>query len=231
MPSFRPLFQREAAPKKSVDQMIQETRQQLFQAENKCRINLERELLFGRENARKGKKDAGNYSRIGIAYYTLNIVKAAQDRVMGIQSTRDLITAIDSTTNAVGMIDTLDRKKGKLDADSLVKSFKKYLKNSGGRDDGGLTEALEKLSGLNPEETNSIPVSSMVSNEVIDQLISGTRKVDECVREEAGFTVSPNDIMTAVQEASTGQAVEGQSNGKQSAMAEIDDLISSLKDL
>ena len=227
MPSFRPLFQKkEAAPKKSIDEMIRETRQQLFELERKYRIILERELMYGRDNARKGKKDAGNYSRIGIAYYTLNIVKAAQDRIMGIESTRDLITAIDSTTNAIGMINTLDRKKGTLDVKDLIKKVTKNLKDNAGGDDGGLSTAFQRLSGLNLEEANSVPVSSMVSNEVIDQLISGTRKVEECVREEAGFTFSSNDIMNAVQEASTGQAA-----GKQPAMAEIDDLISSLKDL
>lgn len=227
MPSFRPLFQKkEAAPKKSVDEMIRETRQQLFELERKYRIILERELMYGRDNARRGKKDAGNYSRIGIAYYSLNIVRAAQDRVMGIESTRDLITAIESTTNAVGMINTLDRKKGTLDVSTLMKSLKKNLTGGAGGDDGGLSTAFQTLSGLNLEEANSIPISSMVSTEVIDQLISGTRKVDECVREEAGFTFSSNDIMNAVQQASTEQTA-----GKQPAMAEIDDLISSLKNL
>lgn len=232
MASFRPLFpKKESVPKPDVDQMIRETRQQLFILEDRYRTILTRELMYGRENARKGKKDAGNYSRIGIAYYTLNIVKAAQDRVMGIESTRDLTTAIEATTNAVGMINTLSQRAGGLDVSNLIKKVKKNLK--GGSSGGGsdLQNAFTALSGLDLADTSSMPISSMVSNEIIDQLISGTRKVDDCLREEAGFAFSSNDIMDAVAQANAEQAVEKRSGKKQPEMAEIDDLINSLKNL
>lgn len=204
---FKPLLNREHDKKQEkkeqdkkpqaedMGRRIQKIEIQLSMLEKKYTTILSRELAAARINKNKNIKNSANYSRIGVAYYSLNILTAARERLHEMKSSQELYDCVNEMGAAISMINGLNGKIGKVDAAAVAKGMKKMSGQSAGagRD---LVSALSKLSEINTERTDKTPIEALVSVDVIEKLISGDDiAADDLLQRGEGLTHSPDEVL------------------------------------
>ena len=180
------------AKEEQIDAAILDTDVKLRLLKDKYRLLLEKELRIARADKNKGKKNSANYSKIGVAYYSLNVVKAAQERLSELSSSRELYCCMNEMSAALSTINGLNGRIGRLDPKQLVKGMKKMTAGGNGAS-GDLLNTLSVLSGLETASKDSVPLDALVSVDVIEKLING-EDVDSCVDDGVGIEVEAGDL-------------------------------------
>ena len=190
------------APKETedIDTLILRTGTQLNELEKKFTLILNKELARARYNRERGVKNSANYSRIGIAYYSLNAIKSVQERMSEISSSRDLYTTVNSLGRTIGTINGLNKNIGHMDIKGVMSNLKKMTGQSSGASKE-LISALEKLSGANAGLTDTVPIEALVSSDVIERLISGEDELSEMVESHEGLNQNTDDVMNLINRA------------------------------
>lgn len=213
---------------KDIDYVMADTRKRLILLRQKYKLNLQRELLIARDNKGKNIRNSGNYSRIGIAYYSLNIVNAAQQRLDELMSTRELQNAMNEMGLLLGLINGMPKKVGKMDSKKVVDAMKRMSGASSGAGKD-LVKVLTDLSGAGLERKDTTPVESLVSVEVIERLINGDN-VEQLIQNGTGLVRDTDDAMSAVSEALGSIAAE-ESSGSDSVEMTMDEINEMLEGL
>lgn len=227
---FKPLIKlgRNKEEEKDIDYVMADTRKRLILLKQRYKVNLQKELLIARDNKEKNIRNSGNYSRIGIAYYSLNIVNAAQQRLDELMSTRELQNAMNEMGLLLGLINGMPKKVGKMDSKKVVDAMKRMSGASSGAGKD-LVKALADLSGAGLERKDTTPVEALVSVEVIERLINGDN-VEHLIQSGTGLVQGTDDAMSAVSEALGNIAAEGNSGSDsvEMTMDEINEMLEGL---
>lgn len=227
---FKPLIKlgRNKEEEKDIDYVMADTRKRLILLKQRYKVNLQKELLIARDNKEKNIRNSGNYSRIGIAYYSLNIVNAAQQRLDELMSTRELQNAMNEMGLLLGLINGMPKKVGKMDSKKVADAMKRMSGASSGAGKD-LVKALADLSGAGLERKDTTPVEALVSVEVIERLINGDN-VEHLIQSGTGLVQGTDDAMSAVSEALGNIAAEGKSglDSVEMTMDEINEMLEGL---
>lgn len=181
----------EKAEKKErgIDELLLDTDMKLRVLYDKYKVILNRELIIAKANRRKNIKNQDNYSKIGIAYYSMLMVKRGQERMRDMKSTRSLYNCMNELNQALQAINGLNSQLGKVSAKKTVSSMRKMESASDGSSED-LKKTFNSLSGLNEElpgqEAKNTGIDQLISVDLIERLISG-EDVERCVREEQGL--------------------------------------------
>lgn len=228
---FGPLFARKeknTVKQKDVDQLLFDAGKGLLKLKSRYSVTLERELAIARANKERGVKNSANYSRIGIAYYSLNIVKTAQERLRDMTTDRELYNCMNEMSSVLGTINGVSGKIGRMDAKSLLSGINKMSGASSGAGKDML-KTLAALSGANIERTDSVPIDSLVSLDVIERLISGVDP-DTCVNANEGVVTNTDEVMDVFSQIlETEEVKPAETVSDELSMDDITELISKLK--
>ena len=181
----------EKAEKKErgIDELLLDTDMKLRVLYDKYKVILNRELIIAKANRRKNIKNQDNYSKICIAYYSMLMVKRAQERMRDMKSTRSLYNCMNELNQALQAINGLNGQLGKVSAKKTVSSMRK-MESGSGSSSGDLKKTFNSLNGLNEQlpgqEAKNTGVDQLISVDLIERLISG-EDVERCVREEQGL--------------------------------------------
>lgn len=176
-----------------IDQALLDTDVKLRLLKDRYRLILEKELRVARAEKARGKKNSATYSKIGVAYYSLGVVDAAQERLREMSSSRELFHCMNEMSAALSTINGLSGKIGKLDPKGMVKGMRKMSdKESGASRD--LLKTLSVLSGLETSSEDSVPIDTLVSVDVIEKLING-EDVDNCIDDGAGVGIEAGELL------------------------------------
>lgn len=178
---YKPLFgkRKPKEKKKSMDMEILELDVKLRRLKDKYEVLLQRELLVARDNKKNGIRNSANYSKIGIVYYSLNIVEEAQKRLRDISSSRELYVSMNEMSEALSTLNELSGHTGKLRPDKLISMWEKIK----AKDTGAGKDLLNTLQALSEaelrNEKDSVPMDFLVSKDIIEKLING-EDVNRC---------------------------------------------------
>lgn len=224
---FKPLFgrtQKQAEPDIAV--VIQDTRKRLILLKKKYQAVLHGELIRARDNRDKGIRNSGNYSRIGIAYYSLNVIHAAEQRLEELSSSQELHSAMQEMGALLGTINGMPKKIGGFDPGKIVGQMKKMSGASGGAS-SDLLKTLESLSTIPTERRDTISTDALVSVDVIERLING-ENVEHCVNHGDGLVQPADEVMSLFSEALDSGELSGQGGAQEMSMEEINEMLSGL---
>lgn len=181
----------------AIDAAVLDADKKLRRLNDDYSLILQKELMIARANQRKGIKNQDNYSKIGIAYYSILLVKKAQERMQEISSSRALYNCMTEMGEALSMINGLSGKVGKITPKKVMDGMKRMDGASGGVS-ADLMKTMSKLSaleeGLSGEDAKNTGVEGLVSVELIEKLING-EDVESCLDERARVTTQPEDMM------------------------------------
>lgn len=184
--------------KPDLDTVIQDTKVKLVELRKRYESNLKMELSQARANKEIGKKDASNYSRIGIYYYSLHIIEAAREKLADISSSRELYVSMNELGMALNTINGIRKKTGKVSADAISSGMKK-LAGKSSSESGSLIAALEKLSGLDTTLKDA-PVDTLVSLDVIERLINEGPDLREMAERGEGIQTTADETLGVFEE-------------------------------
>ena len=177
---------------RGIDDLILDTDTKLRVLYDKYKVILNRELIIAKANKRQNIKNQDNYSKIGIAYYSMLMVKRAQERIRDMKSTRSLYNCMNDLNQALQTLNGLNGQIGKVSAKKTVSSMRQMESASGGSS-GDLKKTFNALTELNKQlpgqEAKNTGVDQLISVELIERLING-EDVERCVREEQGLQES-----------------------------------------
>lgn len=223
---MQPLFPKKEKP--SMDKVIMDTDVKLRMLKDKYSTMLSRELRTARYNKSHGKTDSKNYSKIGIAYYSLNIVDKAQTRLQDIYDNRELCKSMGEMSAALGAINGLSVKVGDIDVQDMMKKLKK-MDAAAGETDKRLVNALGALSGSDKGGSGGLPIESLVDRDIIEKLINGA-SVEECVNAGEGVNQDVEDLFQAFSQDEAFQpfSEEDLENNPEDLTARMNDMINQL---
>lgn len=188
---FEPLFFGRGQ-KEDISKKLFEDNKQLSLLKDKYSVILEQELIKARVNKRKNIKNAENYSRIAMAYYCLNILERAEERLKGIMTDRELNSCMKGMTELLFSISGF--KSEVFDSKKLGKAVS-MMQGDLGEENKSMTKTLSFLSKLNTEPQQGV-FQDLVSIETIEKLISGELDVNSSVQGQEGVTIDPNEILS-----------------------------------
>ena len=162
-----------------ISKLLTDVRITLKAKEKKYQEMFEDQLQTARKNAKSGFKDGNNYARIGIAYYSKQVINAAQYRLKDMTSDFEIRSSLDELASALRMINELPKVVGTVDTKGVNKAARKMDK-LGGTAGGDLKEALQKLSEMKFDETDHELTGDFVSRNEIERWINDEDYADEC---------------------------------------------------
>lgn len=226
---FSALFPRKEkakVEKKDIDQVLFEAGKELIKLKERYSITLQRELAIARRNKEKGIKNSANYSKIGIAYYSLNIVQSAQEKVRDLTSSRELYNCMNQMTSVLGMINGITGKIGKLNPADLIKGIGTMNSDSSGAGKD-LLKTLAALSGASLESKDNVSIDSLVSVDVIERLIAGADP-ENCVKASEGIVTNTGEVMDVISKVLETEPVKTEETATELTMEDINELLSKL---
>lgn len=197
MAKFGPIFEKKNNITKSLDDVIFETQVELGTLKKKYKANLQKELSVARVNKRKNVKSTKNYSKIGVAYYSLLVIDGAEKRINDIASTRDLSVCMNSLASVLYTINGLGGKIEKPQTKRMINEAEKLGKGSEGEE-----KELAKMLGSMKDMTvgsgkEKLDISSLVSVDVIERLINDD-PVEVVIDESDEATMSIDKMFASV---------------------------------
>lgn len=182
-----------------IDTLLLDTDAKLRVLYDRYKVILNKEIMYARAQQRKGIRNQDNYAKIGIAYYSMAMIRRAQERMNEMTSARALFNCMNEMNSALQAINSLNGRLGKLNAKKTISDMKKMSDSSGGAS-GDLKKTLEGLESLEKtlpgSESRNTGIDGLVSTELIERLISnGAADIDCCVSAQDGISVAPDDIL------------------------------------
>lgn len=172
-----------AAKEEDMDMMIFKTKAGLIDLEKRLRIILEKELSVARYNRDNGIRKSGNYSRIGIAYYMLNLIDTAKENLDEVSSTHELYKTVNSLGAAIGSINRINGKPDGMNVNSIIKNINK-MNSETVAGEKRMAKDLERFEE-GTSKNKGIAIDKLVSMDLIEKLINGGCNVaDMTVRHE-----------------------------------------------
>ncbi len=165
---------------KKIDGELLETDIKLRDLKSSLALQLRKEILIAQSNKQKNIKNSANYSRIGVIFYSLNIIKAAQERMQEMTSTREIYNCVSDLGVALGMISGLNGKLGKMNPRNILKGIRNLNATSSGVGKD-LMKMLSSLGDVEIEREDPISADELISVDVIERLING-ESVESCTK-------------------------------------------------
>lgn len=208
----------------AIDRAVLDTNVRLDNLKDRYKVMLNRQLMTARYNQKQGiPASSDNYSKIGVAYYSLSIIDTAKKRMQSISSSRELYNCMNELNATLGAVNGLNGKIGNLDTKGVVKELGRMNTGSGGAS-ADLVKALSILSGLETGGvTDVVPIDSLVSRDVIEGLING-EDVNTYLNRNAGIETMPENVMDLMSDIPGVTMEKGQS-------AEMVDIESSMQNI
>ena len=208
----------------AIDRAVLDTNVSLDNLKDRYKVMLNRQLMTARYNQKQGiPASSDNYSKIGVAYYSLNIIDTAKKRMQSISSSRELYNCMNELNATLGAVNGLNGKIGNLDTRGVVKELGRMNTGSGGAS-ADLVKALSILSGLETGGVQDVvPIDSLVSREVIEGLING-EDLNTYLQRSAGLETMPENVMDLISDIPGVTMEKGQS-------AEMVDIESSMQNI
>lgn len=183
----------------TIDTLLLDTDVKLRMLYDRYKIILNKEIARARADKTKGIRNQDNYAKIGIAYYSMIMIKRAQERMNEMTSARALFHCMNEMNNALQAINSLNGRLGKINAKKTISDMKKMSDSSGGASID-LKKTLEGLGTL--EETlpgadiRNTGTDALVSVELIERLISSdVADIDQRIRARDGISIAPDEIL------------------------------------
>ena len=183
-----------------IERKLLDTDVKLRLLKEKYQLMLQRELIIARANKNKGKKNSANYAKIGTAYYSLNVVEGAQERLRNITSARELYSCMTDLSGVLGAINDLNGQTGKVDTKKLGKRIAQMGASESGATNS-MIKTLETLNGIDAESLlglDNFSADSLVSADLIERLING-EDVEQAVSDGEGI-LQPADSLLSLLE-------------------------------
>ena len=223
-----------------IERKLLDTDVKLRLLNDRYKLLLQKELLIARSNKSRGKKNSANYAKIGTAYYALNAVKGAQERLQNITSARELYSCMTDLSGVLGAINDLGGQTGKVDTKKLSRQIAKMGQSEGGAT-ANMIKTLETLNGIDAESLlglDNFSVDSLVSQELIEKLINGDQDLEEAVTDREGILESTDDLLKMLEGLSGGEGnavnpaeIQQQTDISEITEADIDAATQSIADL
>lgn len=197
MAKFGPIFEKKSNTKKSLDDVIFETQVELGTLRRKYKATLQKELSVARVNKRKNIKSTKNYSKIGVAYYSLLVIDGAEKRLNDISSTRDLSVCMNSLASVLYTINGLGGKIEKPQTKIMINEAEKLGKGSEG-EEKGLAKMLGSMKNMTVGSgKENLDINSLVSVDVIERLINDD-PVEDIFEDSDEATMSIDKMFASV---------------------------------
>lgn len=175
----------------SMREVIINTDMELRRLRSKYEMILERELQIARLNKKHKRKSNANYTKIGIAYYSIYIINETQWRLQEITTNNELNKAMEDLDNVFRAVNKLEKRIGDVNVEGIVKDLNRLDGYASFREEN----LKETYSALDEHIHNStINIDNLVENSVINHLIEEDDCLEECLEKMEGIQM---DIDTA----------------------------------
>lgn len=182
---------------RELDELLRSTDVKLRVLYNNYKVILQRELIVAKGAKKKDIRNQDNYTKIGIAYYSLLLIRRAQEKMEEMKSYRSLYNCINGLNEALSTLNDLEHKMGKINIKKTLASVKKMAGSSGSssKDLKKAYESMQEQEARMPgEEAKNTGVDDLVSVDIIEKLIDGM-DVETCVREGKGVSADPDSVL------------------------------------
>ena len=180
-----PLFPKKE--KKDVDQQIMEAGVRLRGLERRYRTLIEMEVRKIRADRKKKKDNPRAVSKLKNAYYSLSVVKTAQERLADISSTRELYSAMNEMSSVLKLMNQMYGKTEKVNSNALNRNIGK-MNSSTAKDKGGM------------EKFFNASIDDLVDDNVVNSLVQGDATLDHCLEGDEGILQETEDILPMTEE-------------------------------
>lgn len=136
----------------------------------KASDNLKLEIARARELKAKGKKNAANYTRIGIYYYLLLVCEQAAERLENIESGRELDLVMGGLSDTLTQINQLGQGKGSFNLKTMFSQIAK-MERANASGSGRLNTILGDLQDTDSRISQEEEIPAGL--DFIDRLING----------------------------------------------------------
>ena len=172
MAEFRPIFGGKKNITKSLDDIIFELLVELSALKRRYKATLQKELTVAQVNKRKNIKSTKNYSKIGVAYYSLLVIDGAEKRINDISSTRELSVCMNSLAGVLSTINRLGNKIEKPKTRTMISEAENLGKGSEG-EEKELAKMLGSMKDMSiGSSKEKLDINSLVSVDIIERLIN-----------------------------------------------------------
>lgn len=199
----------------------------------------ERRKALGYE--REGITNQDNYVTVGLAFYSMTLIKTAQNRLYEIRNSRELYGSISELSGTIQTLNGVDDRKKDINVKGIAAGAEKMSGASGGSS-RALLKAYETLYNLKQslpdERSKNTGIDAVVDRDFLKKLIHDGN-VEECVRSARGLKQDPQeklkkhvDFQELVQGTEAGEGVSGTQESQEDAderlRAEMRELINNM---
>ncbi len=153
------------------EKQILDSKIELTKLTEKLKVMLAREIGTARKLKAQGMKSSSNYSRIGIAYYLIQIVRKAYNRLDDITNGAELNELMGGISSVVAGINSIGNQTSKPNMGGLLSGLGK-MQTAEKSQNTALTDILRGLGG-SLTESPSNDMTGLVGLDVIERLING----------------------------------------------------------
>lgn len=187
-------FQKKEKP--SFDEQVLNAGVKLKALQRKYNIIIEREIRVLRAAQGKKNKNIRSQKTLKNAYYSLIVVNTALDHLYDLSTQHELAQAMNETGSVLLMMNAMENKNTRVHAlfnEVMIKIMDHNITTKGGRTTGDmLHDTTDGASGHLKAD--------LVDDSIIDDLVSGRKKLKECLEEEDGLLFDTDDIKAAAAE-------------------------------
>lgn len=203
--------------KKDINVEIATVNAKLMQLETKFKAQIRMEVNALKNSNRKRKENAAAYSRLKNAYYCLQLVYVAMERMDEISSTYHLTKSINELSGAMKMVNKLDGKSDKVNELFLRFRTKKMLRSAEESAESGMRDYF------------SSPIDELVDDSVVEDLLKG-KPLADVLNDDVDTIDNIDDLFGFCDEYSKDLGAAGihMSDNYEQSMKELDDMISRL---
>lgn len=210
-----PILKNNSKSKDSVRIQITSANQKLMQLETRLRARIRTEVNTLREDRRRRKDNPRAVARLKNAYYCLQLVMMAMERMADIEGTYELTSAVNDLNVAMKMVNGLE---GKADGKRINTMFLRYRAdkmkgNAEAAATGGMREYFKDS------------IDDLVEDSVLEDLISG-KSLDSVLYDDTNTIEAADELISFCDEYSKDLAGAGMD-----IISDYDDGIKEIKDL
>lgn len=174
--------------------LIFDTQEELNKNEKMFRTLYLNEIDKARMEAREGKKDSKRYAKIGVAFYSNQIIQAAKVQMEEQKDNFELKTMMEGMQQALAAIQELSGEIGTWNVKKIKKEAGKLSAASKGGD-RALADTLNMVRGLELPEEGKMPIERLVDYDTIEKWISDPVYAQKCWKNGEGASVPAETVL------------------------------------
>lgn len=174
--------------------LIFDTEELLLKSEEKFQTMFWGELERARIEEEEGKKNPRRRAKMGVAYYSNQIIQAAKLRIAEQKEDFELKKTMTDMQEALTAINQLSGDIGTWDIRKIKKEATKMDASSGGAGKS-LMKTLKIFQNMDMVQDDRTPLQNIMDVEDIEKWIQDPDYAEKCWKSGASVNISPDDIL------------------------------------